>query len=265
MRLAKLYNIPTFITGHVTKDGAIAGPRVLEHIVDVVLYFDGEPLSSYRLLRCVKNRFGSTNEIAVFEMKDRGLVEIGNPSQLFLSQRRDDTVGSVVVPLLEGTRPLLAEIQALTNPTTFGLPRRTANGFDFNRLLMITAVLTKRAGLKLGTQDIMVNVTGGLRISEPAADLGIALAIASSFRDMAVNPQLIAAGEIGLSGEIRAVSQLDRRSNEAAKMGFKQFLVPKAGNKVMPATKGIKLIAVNSLREAMGIALIRRKAKPDIG
>ncbi len=263
MRWAKLSAVPVFIVGHVTKDGAIAGPRVLEHIVDVVLYFEGEAFSSYRLLRCVKNRFGSTNEIGVFEMKEQGLVEVENPSQAFLSQRLGEAVGSVVVPVLEGSRPLLAEIQALTNPTSFGLPRRTANGVDFNRLLLITAVLTRRIGLKLGNQDIMVNVTGGLKIEEPAADLGIALAIASSFRDMAVDPALVVMGEVGLSGELRAVSQLDRRVNEAARLGFKRCLVPRVGARVSPLPKDIQLVSVSTLREAVGMGLVGKARNPE--
>ena len=208
MQWAKSSNTPIFIVGHVTKDGAIAGPHTLEHIVDVVLYLEGERFSAYRLLRGAKNRFGSTNEIGIFEMRDQGLVEIANPSQVFLSQRSEGAIGSVIVPTLEGTRPLLVEIQALTSPTSFGLPRRNANGVDYNRLLMITAVLTKRARLPLGNQDIIANVVGGIRVNEPAADLGIALAIASSSRNARVNPDLVAIGEIGLSGELRAVSQL---------------------------------------------------------
>jgi len=260
MHWAKLSGVPVFIVGHVTKDGAIAGPRVLEHIVDVVLYLEGEPFSAYRLLRCVKNRFGSTNEIGVFEMKEQGLVEVDNPSQAFLSQRWGEAIGSVVVPVLEGSRPLLVEIQALTNHTSFGLPRRTANGVDFGRLLLLTAVLSKRIGLKLGNQDIIVNVTGGLKIGEPAADLGIALAITSSFRDVGADPELAVVGEVGLSGELRAVSQLDRRVNEAARLGFKRCLVPKVGAKISPAPKDIELIPANSLREAIGVGLVRGKA-----
>ena len=261
MHWAKLSAVPIFIAGHVTKDGAIAGPRVLEHIVDVVLYLEGEPFSAFRLLRCVKNRFGSTNEVGVFEMRQQGLVEVDNPSQVFLSQRWGEAIGSAVVPTLEGTRPLLVEIQALTNPTSFGLPRRTANGVDFNRLLLITAVLTRRVGLKLGNQDIIANVTGGLRISEPAADLGIALAMASSFRDVGVDPRLVAVGEVGLSGELRAVSQLDRRVAEAARLGFKRCLVPKVGARVSPAPKDIELIPVSTLREAIGVGLVRGKVR----
>ncbi|MFC1933052.1 DNA repair protein RadA [Chloroflexota bacterium] len=259
MHWAKLSGVPAFIVGHVTKDGAIAGPRTLEHIVDVVLYLEGEPFSAHRLLRGVKNRFGSTNEIGVFEMKEQGLVEVDNPSQAFLSQRWGEAVGSVVVPVLEGSRPLLVEIQALTNPTSFGLPRRTVNGVDFNRLLLITAVLTRRIGLKLGNQDIMVNVAGGLKIGEPAADLGIALAITSSFRDVAVDPELAVVGEVGLSGELRAVSQPDRRVYEAARLGFKRCLVPKAGAKVSPVPKNIQLIPVSTLREAIKVGLVEGK------
>jgi len=263
MHWAKQNSIPTFVAGHVTKDGAIAGPRVLEHIVDVVLYLEGEAFSAYRLLRCVKNRFGSTNEVGVFEMKSKGLIEVDNPSLAFLSQRGDETIGSVVVPTLEGTRPLLVEIQALTNPTSFGLPRRTANGIDFGRLLLITAVLSRRVGLKLGNQDIIANVTGGIKVSEPAADLGIALAIASSFRDTGVDPQLTAIGEVGLGGELRAVSQLDRRIDEAVRLGFKRCLVPKIGARIS-APKGIELIPVSTLREAIGVGLVRGKAETRI-
>jgi len=263
MRWAKQKAVPIFITGHVTKDGAIAGPKVLEHIVDVVLYFEGEPFSAYRLLRSVKNRFGSTNEVGVFEMKEQGLVEVDNPSQAFLAQRWGGAVGSVVVPTLEGSRPLLVEIQALTNPTSFGLPRRTANGVDFNRLMLITAVLSKRLGLKLGGQDIIVNVTGGLKIGEPAADLGIALAITSSFRDVSVDPQLIAVGEIGLSGELRAVPQLERRVTEATRLGFKRCLVPRTGAGISPTPRNIKLVPVSTLPEAIKIGLVRSKTSPD--
>ena len=259
MHWAKLSGVPVFIVGHVTKDGAIAGPRVLEHIVDVVLYLEGEPFSAYRLLRGVKNRFGSTNEVGVFEMKEQGLVEVDNPSQAFISQRWGEAIGSAVVPTLEGSRPLLVEIQALTNPTSFGLPRRTANGVDFARLLLITAVLTRRVGLKLGNQDIIANATGGLRVKEPAADLGIALSIASSFRDVGIDPQLAVVGEVGLSGELRAVSQLDRRINEVARLGFKRCLVPKVGVKISRAPKNIELIPVSTLREAIRVGLVGGK------
>ena len=260
MHWAKPNAVPIFIAGHVTKDGAIAGPRVLEHIVDVVLYLEGEPFSAYRLLRGVKNRFGSTNEVGVFEMREQGLIEVDNPSKAFLSQRWGEAIGSTVVPTLEGSRPLLVEIQALTTPTAFGLPRRTANGVDFGRLLLITAVLTKRVGLKLGNQDIIANVTGGLRIGEPAADLGIALSIASSFRDVAVDPSLVAVGEVGLSGELRAVSQLDRRVAEAARLGFERCLVPKTSARIS-APKDIELIPVSTLREAIRVGLVKESPR----
>ncbi len=254
MQWAKSSNTPIFIVGHVTKDGAIAGPHTLEHIVDVVLYLEGERFSAYRLLRGAKNRFGSTNEVGIFEMSDQGLVEIANPSQVFLSQRSEGAIGSVIVPTLEGTRPLLVEIQALTSPTSFGLPRRNANGVDYNRLLMITAVLTKRARLPLGNQDIIANVVGGIRVNEPAADLGIALAIASSSRNARVNPDLVAIGEIGLSGELRAVSQLEKRLAEAAKLGFKSCLLPplQGGQKMPPE---IEPIVTKSLSQALKLGL----------
>ncbi len=260
MQWSKIANVPILISGHVTKDGAIAGPRALEHIVDVVLYLEGEPFSAYRLLRGVKNRFGSTNEVGIFEMRSQGLVEVDNPSEAFLSQRVKEAVGSAVVPTLEGTRPLLVEIQALTSTTSFGLPRRTANGVDFNRLLLITAVLTKRAGLALGSQDIMVNVAGGLKVSEPAADLGVALAIASSLRGTAIDPNLVAIGELGLSGELRAVPHLERRLNEAAKLGFKRCLLPtttKPG-----ASQGMELITVASVREALKMIPAQARQSP---
>jgi DNA repair protein RadA/Sms len=259
MQRAKLSAVPILIAGHVTKDGAIAGPRVLEHVVDVVLYLEGESFSAYRLLRCVKNRFGSTNEVGVFEMRESGLVEVTNPSQAFISQRGDETIGSAVVSTLEGTRPLLVEIQALTTPTSFGLPRRTANGVDFNRLLLVTAVLTKRLGLKLGNQDIIVNVTGGLKINEPAADLGIALAIASSARDAIIDPSLVAIGEVGLTGELRAVYQVERRIAEATRLGFKRCLVPKTAART--GNKDIELIPASSLREAVRIAIAKNQTK----
>ncbi|GAH72379.1 unnamed protein product, partial [marine sediment metagenome] len=202
---------------------------------------------------------GSTNEVGIFEMRSQGLVEVDNPSLAFLSQRVGEAVGSVVVPTLEGSRPLLVEIQALTNTTSFGLPRRTANGVDFGRLLLIVAVLSKRVGLKLGNQDIIANVTGGLKVGEPAADLGIALAIASSYRGSGVSPQLVAVGELGLSGELRAVSQLDRRVGEAARLGFKRCLVPRAGVRISPTPKGIEIVPVSTLREAIAVGLGRGK------
>jgi len=255
MQWAKLSAIPLLITGHVTKEGAIAGPKALEHIVDVVLYLEGESFSTYRLLRGVKNRFGSTNEVGIFEMREQGLVEVENPSQVFLSQRSKGAIGSVVAPTLEGTRPLLVEMQALTTTTSFGLPRRTANGIDFNRLLLIIAVLTKRAGLRLSNQDIIVNVVGGLKISEPAADLAVALSIASSFSDKEVDPNLVAVGEVGLSGEVRGVPQLERRLAEAARQGFARCIGPKVSLSSLTPPQGMETLAVNSLREALRVAL----------
>jgi len=254
MQWAKSTDMPVFLIGHVTKDGSIAGPNTLEHMVDVVLYLEGERYNSYRLLRAVKNRFGSTDEIGVFEMRDVGLVEVPNPSQVFLSQRSDETIGSAIVPALEGTRPILVEIQALTSPTSFGLPRRNANGIDYSRLLMITAVLTKRARLPLGNQDIITNIVGGIKVNEPAADLGIALAIASSARNIGVDPYIVAIGEIGLSGELRAVSQVEKRLSEAAKLGFTSCLLPplKEGQKV---PSGIKPVAVSTLSQALRLGL----------
>ncbi|MBI4295194.1 MAG: DNA repair protein RadA [Chloroflexi bacterium] len=255
---AKASNIPVLIAGHVTKDGAIAGPRLLEHMVDVVLYLEGEPFGSYRLLRGVKNRFGSTNEVGVFEMASQGLVEVNNPSLAFLSRRQPGAVGSVVLSTLEGTRPLLVEVQALTTVTSFNLPRRTANGVDFNRLLLVAAVLSKRLGLPLSNQDIILNVVGGLTINEPAADLGIALAIASSCRDAPVDPDLAVAGEVGLSGELRPVPQLERRLAEAARLGLKRFLVA-AGSRP-PAGPGIEVVEAASLRQALKVGLLSRKS-----
>jgi len=262
-RWAKQNDVPLLITGHVTKEGAIAGPGTLEHIVDVVLYFEGEPFSSYRVLRSVKNRFGSTHEVGIFEMSDRGLIEVGNPSQVFLSAYKDGTMGSVVVPTLEGNRPLLVEIQALTTPNSFTPPRRIANGVDFNRLLLIIAVLTKRAGLKLFNQDIIVNVTGGLRVNEPAVDLGIASAIASSFRDAKPISGLVALGEVGLNGELRGVSHVERRIAEAIRLGFKSCLMPRLSPIIASEVKqslhsaDIHLIEVGSVAEALRLGLTR--------
>jgi len=262
-RWAKQNDVPLLITGHVTKEGAIAGPGTLEHIVDVVLYFEGEPFSSYRVLRSVKNRFGSTHEVGIFEMSDRGLIEVGNPSQVFLSAYKDGTMGSAVVPTLEGNRPLLVEIQALTTPNSFTPPRRIANGVDFNRLLLIIAVLTKRAGLKLFNQDIIVNVTGGLRVNEPAVDLGIASAIASSFRDAKPISGLVALGEVGLNGELRGVSHVERRIAEAIRLGFKSCLMPRLPPVIASEVKqslhsaDIHLIEVGSVAEALRLGLTR--------
>ncbi|MGA7678516.1 MAG: DNA repair protein RadA [Dehalococcoidia bacterium] len=261
MRWAKRAGIPVLITGHVTKDGAIAGPRLLEHIVDVVLYLEGETFSSYRILRSTKNRFGSTNEVGVFEMGGGGLTEVSNPSEAFLASHRDGAVGSAVVPTFEGSRPLLVEIQALTSLASFAPPRRIANGVDFNRLLLIAAVLTRRAGVNLSNQDIITNVIGGMRVGEPAADLGIALAVASSQRDARVAQGLVALGEVGLSGELRAVSQLERRLSEAARLGFKRCLIPETSHKISFDVTGIELLKAATVAEALRLGLVRPPKK----
>jgi DNA repair protein RadA/Sms len=254
MQWAKRSAVPTCIVGHVTKEGDIAGPRLLEHIVDVVLYLEGERFSSYRLLRGVKNRFGSTNEVGVFEMTGEGLIGVEDPSEVFLAERGEEAVGSVVVSTLEGSRPLLVEVQALTSPTMLASPRRTANGLDFNRLVLVCAVLSKRAGLALGNQDIIANVVGGLRVHEPAADLGLALAIASSYRDAALPRDLVAIGEVGLSGELRSVSQMERRLAEAERLGFARCLLPQAALRRGAPASGMQLIPAASLREAIRLA-----------
>ena len=252
LRLAKETGIPMFLVGHVTKEGAIAGPRVLEHIVDAVLYLEGERFHQYRLLRGVKNRFGSTNEVGVFEMTQLGMIEVPNPSQVFLAERSIGTPGSAVAVTLEGTRPLLVEVQALTSTSASPQPRRTANGFDTNRQMMLTAVLSKRVGLPLYNQDIYVNIVGGLRITEPAADLAVVAAIASSFKNKKVQHDMAFIGEVGLSGELRTVSQTDRRLAEAAKLGFAKAVVPiGAGVK----TEGLQVIEVRSVVEAIDQAL----------
>jgi DNA repair protein RadA/Sms len=251
---AKASQTPVFIAGHVTKDGSIAGPRLLEHIVDTVLYLEGEPFSSYRILRSVKNRYGSVNEVGIFEMKEAGLEQVANPSEVFMSRDRQNTIGSAVVPVLEGSRPLLVEIQALTNATSFGQPRRTANGLDFGRLLIITAVLSRRAYLKLGTQDVIASATGGLHVAEPAADLAAALAIASSYKNIAVDPHMVAIGEVGLSGEIRNVPQIERRLAEADRLGFKKALIP-SNARVKAPSPDFKLIPVRDIRQALQAGL----------
>lgn len=257
-QLAKATNIPIFIIGHVTKSGSIAGPLVLQHAVDAVLYLEGERYHTYRLLRSVKNRFGATDEVGVFEMTQEGMVEVANPSEAFLSERAADASGNAIAVTLEGTRPLLVEIQALTSVTAFGLPRRTTNGVDMNRLLLLTAVLTKRVGLKLYNQDIFVNVVGGLKISEPAADLSVAVAIASSFKDYRVWDDMAVIGEIGLSGELRNISSAEKRIKEASKLGFKRALVPYAiARSLAEKSNGIQLIGAKSVGEALEAALIK--------
>jgi len=249
MLFAKRSQVPVFIVGHVTKEGTIAGPRVLEHIVDTVLYFEGDRGHSYRILRTIKNRFGSTNEIGIFEMSDAGLREVDNPSELFLSERPKNVSGSTVVASLEGTRPLMVEIQALVSLTNFGMPRRTSIGVDFNRVNLLIAVLEKRAGMHLGGMDVFINVVGGLKIVEPAADLGIIATIASSVREVSIEPDTFVFGEIGLSGEVRAVAQAEARLKEAAKIGFKRAVIP-AGNALKTTNKeGLQVIGIRDVEE----------------
>ncbi len=254
--LAKSSGVSVFLIGHVTKEGTIAGPRVLEHIVDTVLYLEGDRFQAYRLLRSVKNRFGATAEVGVFEMGDRGMVEVTNPSEAFLAERMVNAPGSAIAVTMEGTRPLLVEIQGLTSATSFGNPRRTPNGVDFNRLLLTVAVLTRRVGLRLGDQDVFVNVIGGLKVSEPAADLAVAATIASSSRDVPVRADTVLIGEIGLSGELRMVSQMPIRLREAAKLGFKTAVVPKRARRGESWPDDIRVVEARSLRQALEHALL---------
>ena len=247
VRIAKSTGIPIFIVGHVTKEGNIAGPRILEHMVDTVLYFEGERHKQYRILRANKNRFGSTNEIGIFEMKDNGLVEVANPSQVFLSERPENSSGSVVTAALEGTRPLLVEIQALVAPTKMVYPVRKATGVDYNRVVIILAVLERQLGLKFSDADVYVNAAGGVRVSEPAMDLPIALAIVSCHKNKPFDAKTVAVGEIGLAGEIRSVNQIEQRIKEAEKLGFEQIIVPKSNQ----SKSKIKLLAVSSVKEAL--------------
>ena len=257
--LAKSSGLAVFLIGHVTKEGTIAGPRVLEHIVDTVLYLEGDRFQSYRLLRSVKNRFGATSEVGVFEMRERGMVEVANPSEAFLMERMVNAPGSAIAVTMEGTRPILVEIQGLTSPTSFGNPRRTPNGVDINRLLLITAVLTRRMGLRLGDQDVFVNVVGGLTVDEPAADLAIAAAIASSVRNVPVRADAVLIGEVGLSGELRTVSQMPTRLREAAALGFKYAILPKRLRSSEPWPEGIQVIEARSLRQALESAILQEK------
>jgi DNA repair protein RadA/Sms len=254
MQFAKGENLPVFLVGHVTKEGNIAGPRVLEHIVDTVLYLEGDRFNTFRLLRAQKNRFGSTNEVGVFEMVEGGMVEVPNPSEVFLSEHQAGATGSAVAVTLEGTRPILLEMQSLVTQSTFSQPRRTANGIDMNRLHLLLAVLAKRVGLQLHNQDVFVNVVGGLRINEPSADLAIAAAITSSFREKPIPRDLAMMGEIGLGGELRPVSQLDKRLNEAAKLGFTRCIVPKSGRRPIQ-TDVIEVVPVRTVVEALHLAL----------
>ena len=251
MNFAKQYNIPTFIIGHVTKEGAIAGPRVLEHIVDTVLYFEGERSSSFRILRAVKNRFGSTNEIGVFEMTHNGLVQITNPSEVFMQSRAEDEPGSVYTATIEGTRPIIVEIQALVSPTVFGMPRRTSIGVDYQRVNLLIAVLEKIGGLQLGMSDVYLNVVGGLKVLETAVDLAVLLAIASSFREQPINRKTLVLGEVGLAGEIRLISQIEARLKEAEKIGFENALVPWESLKRKNISTSMKLVGIKDIREAL--------------
>jgi DNA repair protein RadA/Sms len=255
MWFAKRAGVPVFIIGHVTKEGAIAGPRLLEHIVDTVLYFEGDKGHSYRILRAVKNRFGSTNEIGVFEMKDAGLEEVNNPSELFLAERPERSTGSVVVSSLEGTRPILVELQALVSSTTYAMPKRVANGVEVNRVSLLLAVMEKRVGAHLSGQDVYVNVVGGLHIDEPAIDLGIVAAITSSLREVPVEPGTLLLGEVGLGGEVRAVSQAELRIHESAKMGFKRCILPERNLTKLDPIDGMELIGIQEVREALDVVL----------
>lgn len=256
LRLAKTRGIPVVIIGHVTKEGMIAGPRVIEHMVDTVLQFEGEAHYSYRILRALKNRFGSTNEIGIFEMHDTGLREVRNPSEVFLSERRSGTSGSTVVASIEGSRPILVEVQALVTSTSYGMPQRTTTGVDTRRLSLLLAVLEKRVGLGLGTQDVFVNIAGGVRIDEPAVDLGIATSIASSLRDTPVDSSAVAVGEIGLGGEIRTIGHMEKRVQEAAKLGFRRIVVPQNNMKGLKGNGEIEIIGVDRVERAMEVLLV---------
>ena len=255
MQYSKRCGVTVFVVGHINKEGAIAGPKVLEHMVDCVLYFEGEEHTTYRLLRAAKNRFGSTNEIGVFEMDDRGLREVPNPSELLLAGRPLGTPGTCVACVMEGTRPVRADIQALVTRTNFNVPRRTADGFDFNRANLMLAVLEKRGGVNIGMSDAYVNVIGGLQLDEPAADLALVLAAASSFRDKPIDPSTAAIGEVGLTGEIRAVTGLQQRLTEAARTGFKTCIIPRHGTANLTAPDGVELLRVRNIREAIELAL----------
>lgn len=269
--LAKSTGVTVFLIGHVTKEGAIAGPRVLEHIVDTVLYLEGDRFQAYRLLRSVKNRFGATSEVGVFEMQERGLAEVPNPSEVFLAERMANTPGSAIAVIMEGTRPILVEVQGLTSPAQYGNARRTPNGVDMNRLLLIAAVLTRRAGLRLGDQDLFVNVVGGIRVDEPAADLAVAVALASSSKDAAVRAGVVLIGEIGLAGELRMPGQMSPRLREAAKLGFKIAIIPRSLRGTSGATseggwpKGLEIVEARSVQQALEAALVPVQAQPPRG
>jgi DNA repair protein RadA/Sms len=249
--LAKHLSIPVFLIGHVTKEGFIAGPKVLEHMVDTVLYIEGEANHAFRILRAVKNRFGSTNEIGVFEMKDSGLVEVASPSEFFLSGRTQPSSGSVVMASIEGSRPILVELQALVVSTPFGVPRRTGQGVDPYRVSLLVAVMEKRLGIRLINHDVFLNVAGGMRVEEPAADIGVITSIASSFKDKLVDPEMVVFGEVGLGGEVRGVSQSEIRVKEAGRLGFKRCLLPMQNREKVKGVKGIELVGIKTVWEAM--------------
>lgn len=251
MRVCKSRNITTIIIGHVTKDGNIAGPRVLEHMVDTVLYMEGERYFSYRILRGVKNRFGSTNEIGMFEMRGEGMCEITNPSDVLISEREDNPPGSCIVSCMEGTRSMLVELQALTSQSVFGYPKRTANGIDYNRLALLIAVLEKRAGMNLGNQDVYLNVVGGLKISEPSIDLGILMVTASSYKNKPIEKGIAIMGEVGLTGEVRRINMIEKRLKEAEKLGFKKCIIPESNKKGLKEKFKLDIIGVKDINEAM--------------
>lgn len=259
MRVCKLRNITTIIIGHVTKDGNIAGPRVLEHMVDTVLYLEGERYFSYRILRGVKNRFGSTNEIGMFEMRGEGMCEITNPSDVLISDSEENPAGSCIVSCMEGTRSILVELQALTAQSVFGIPKRTANGIDYNRLALLIAVLEKRAGLMLGGQDVYLNVVGGLKINEPSIDLGIIIATASSFRNIPISKDVVIMGEVGLTGEVRRINLIEKRLKEAEKLGFKKCIIPESNKKGLKEQFKLDIIGVRDVNEAMKKLGLRRE------
>jgi DNA repair protein RadA/Sms len=255
LRFAKTKHVPFFLIGHVTKEGVIAGPRIIEHMVDTVLQFEGEANYSYRILRALKNRFGSTNEIGIFEMRETGLHEVKNPSEIFLSERHYGASGSTVVASMEGTRPILVEVQALVTPTSYGMPQRNSTGFDFRRFALLLAVLEKRVGMNLGQFDVFVNVAGGLKIDEPAVDLGVATSIASSLRDIPVDSSSVAVGEIGLGGEIRTIGRIEKRIQEAERLGFKRIVIPQNNTKGLTLNSNIELIPVDRIEKAIQILL----------
>ncbi|MGL5641095.1 MAG: DNA repair protein RadA [Paraclostridium sp.] len=255
MKISKKMGISTFVVGHVTKEGALAGPKVLEHMVDTVLYFEGERFNTYRLVRAVKNRFGSTNELGVFEMREVGLVELENPSKILIAEKPKDVAGSVIISTVEGTRPMLLELQALVSPTSFGIAKRTATGVDYNRVSLLMAVLEKRVGMQIQNQDVYINIVGGIKINEPSIDLGIIMAIASSFRNIPIDGNVAITGEVGLTGEIRAVSFIEKRIAECKKLGFTKIVIPKSSYEVVKDVKGIDICPVDSVRQAINIIL----------